>query len=282
EPRATEVLVSTNALFSPQFEPIVAKRRRCRLVVEEQRSEEETPGALGALLVTARDPPADEPLLVVAGDNVYGFPLARFLEGARANAAPTVAAKLLADKQLASSFGVIELAGGTRVAAFHEKPEDPPSSLVATALYLYPPGWAELFAAYERAARASPRPRAMLDAPGRILEWAVAHGRAVHAWVFEEPWYDVGSLAGYLDALQGTLGPRHVEGHLVDCVEGPGVYVFGDARATGSRLEQVVLLPGAVVERSRLTRCIVDARARVVNAALADSLIGSHDTIVGA
>lgn len=280
-PFSDDVVVSTNELFADAFAGAIEGSPRTRLVVEEQASEAEKPGALGALFQVVEELDPSEELLVVGGDNHYGFRLERFVEEARANDGPTVAVKALEDRADARSFGVVEPGEGTRIHAFHEKPEDPPSNLAATALYHYPAGWDRLFDDYEAAARKAPNTAELFDAPGQILEWAVQQDRPVHAWPFEDAWHDIGTAGGYLEALGEVVGPRFVEGELEDCSEGPGVYVFGDARAHRSQLEQVVLLPGAVVEDADLTRCIVDDHAHIRNLALADSLVGSHDTLVG-
>lgn len=280
-PLADEVLVSTNAKFASAFEEAIEGVPGARLVVEKQASEAEKPGALGAIFQLTEELTPREDLLVVAGDNHYGFDLTDFIDQAGEHTAPTVAVKALPEREQARQFGVVELAEGSRIEAFHEKPEDPPSNLAATALYHYPAGWDELFQAYEKAAKASANPEEMFDAPGRILEWAVDQGRPVHAWPFEDPWYDIGTAEGYLEALAEVVGPRFVEGELEECTEGPGVYVFGDARAYRSRLERTVLLPGARVEDAELTGCIVDNDAHVRSLALEGSLVGEHDELNG-
>jgi glucose-1-phosphate thymidylyltransferase len=281
EPIAEDVLVSTNQLFADRFEAELETRSNAELVVEEQVSEQEKPGALGALLQIVEGLDDDEPLLVAGGDNHYGFDLAAFVEKAQRRDGPTVAVKSLESKKQARSFGVVDTDDEHRVHAFQEKPEDPPSTLAATALYYYPPGWRDLFEAYEEAAKNAHNTEEMLDAPGRILEWAVDQGRGVYAWPFEAAWYDIGTAGGYLDALMDIVGPRYVEGELSDCTEGPGVYVFGDAKARRSSLERVVLLPGARVEDAQLSGCLVDNDAKLRSVSLRDSMVGSHDSLVG-
>lgn len=278
-PVSSRVLVSTNALFADQFAPVVRGREGVELAVEEQTSEDEKPGALGALIQLIDDLDDDEPLMVVAGDNYYGFDLASFAKAAGENDGPTVAVKDLEDDTLASQFGIVDLDAGTRIGAFHEKPEDPPTTLAATALYHYPTGWRSLFDHYEKAAQASEDPGKMFDAPGRILEWAVAQGRPVHAWAFDEAWHDIGTPIGYLEALRGIQGDRYVAGTVDGCELGDNVYVFQGASATGSTLEDTILLPEAVVEGSNLTRCIVDAQARVRGLTLTGSIVGPYDLL---
>lgn len=280
-PLADDVIISTNALFADAFEAAIEGVPNARLVVEEQASEAEKPGALGALFQVVEELSPQEELLVVGGDNHYGFDLSRFVDAASEHEGPTVAVKALPERKQARSFGVVELAEANRIEAFHEKPDEPPSNLAATALYHYPAGWDALFSDYEKAARAAANSSEMFDAPGRILEWAVQQGRPVYAWAFEDAWYDIGTAEGYLEALGEVVGPRFVEGELEDCTEGPGVYVFGDARAHRSQLEQVVLLPGAVVEDAQLSRCIVDSEAHVEHVSLASSLVGAHDQLRG-
>jgi len=281
EPVADEIVVSTNQKFEAEFAQAIEDVPGARLAIEEQASEAEKPGALGALFQVVDELPADEDVLVVGGDNHYGFQLKRFVGQARENEGPTVATKKLASREEARSFGVVELGDATEVQAFHEKPEEPPSQLAATALYYYPAGWDELFAAYERAAENSPNTEEMYDAPGMILDWAVGQGRTVHAWDFEDAWFDIGTAQGYLDALETVVGDRYVEGELEDCELENGVYVFGDARARGSELERVVLLPGAEVVDAELEDCIVDNHARVEGVDLEDSRVGAYDEIHG-
>jgi glucose-1-phosphate thymidylyltransferase len=280
EPLADEVLVSTNALFEADFAEVL-RGREARQVVEDQTRESEKPGALGALFQLADEVPGDEELLVIAGDNHYGFDLAEFVEDATGHAGPTVACKKLASREAARSFGVVETDADGRARAFHEKPEEPPSRLAATALYHYPDGWGELFETYSVAARKADDTRERFDAPGHILEWAVGQGYDVRAWEFQASWFDIGTPDGYLDALREVVGPRFVEGELVDCSEGAGVYAFGDARAHRSTLENAILLPGARVENADLSRCIVDSNARVEDLALEGSLVGAHDRLAG-
>lgn len=281
-PVCSQVLVSTNALFADQFAPVVRGRDGVELAIEEQTSEEEKPGALGALMQLTDELDDDEPLMVVAGDNYYGFDLASFAKAAGDNDGPTVAVKDLEDDTLASQFGIVDLAEGTRIQAFHEKPDDPPTTLAATALYHYPAGWQDLFDRYKKAAEASDDPQEMFDAPGKILEWAVDQGHPVHAWAFEEAWHDIGTAIGYLDALRGIQGDRYVEGIVDGCDLGDNVYVFKGASAIDSTLEDTILLPEAAVEGATLTRCIVDAQALVKGVTLVDSIVGPNDVLNGA
>lgn len=278
---ADDVVVSTNQLFEGEFEEAIEDVAGTRLFVEAQASEAEKPGALGALFQAMETLDTSEDLLVIAGDNLYGFEMAAFGKQVKERDAPTVAVKALDRREDARAFGVVELKDGTRIDAFHEKPDEPPSNLAATALYHYPSGWDGLFDAYDAAARKAEDPGTMFDEPGRILEWAVDQGETVHAWAFEEDWFDIGTAKGYRDALTAVVGDRYVEGTVEGCTEGEGVFVFGDAHAEASSLEETILLPGAHVKDAELSRCIVDSDAVVSGLALADSLVGSHDRLHG-
>lgn len=280
-PIADEVIVSTNKLFENEFREAIEDVPKTRLFVEGQASEEDKPGALGALIEVASELDPEAPLMVVAGDNYYGFDMGRFAKEAANKDGPSVAVKKLERREDARAFGVVEKGEGSRVEAFHEKPEDPPSNLAATALYYYPPEWDRLFDAYAAHARKAMNTDELFDEPGRILEWGVTEGIPVHAWPFEQDWFDIGTPTGYLDALTSVVGDRHVEGELEDCREGQGVFVFGDARAKGSQLERTVLLPGAFVKNASLSETIVDSHAHVEDTTLEGSLVGMHDQIYG-
>jgi len=71
-----------------------------------------------------------------------------------------------------------------RIVDFVEKPEDPPSTLAATATYLYARAHARLVPAYLDEGNPP-------DQPGNYVAWL--HKREpVYAYRFEGGWYDIG------------------------------------------------------------------------------------------
>src|SRR5439155_17602739 len=103
-------------------------------------------------------------------DNLFDFSLARYVDFWRGKGeASAVAVHDVGDRELARSYGIVELDADDRVVTFLEKPEDPPSTLAATAAYVYHREHVPLVERY-LAEGNSP------DAPGRFLGWL--HTRA--------------------------------------------------------------------------------------------------------
>ena len=127
----------------------------------------------------------DDDLLVIAGDNLFDYSLAAFVDFWRAKeAASAVAVYDVHDRALATQYGIVEVDGDDRIVDFVEKPADPPSTLAATAAYLYAREHARLVPAY-LAEGNNP------DQPGNFVAWL--HRRApVYAYRFSGGWYDIG------------------------------------------------------------------------------------------
>jgi len=87
-------------------------------------------------------------------------------------------------RELASQYGVVELDADYRVADFVEKPEVPPSHLVATATYIYDRAHLALLRAY-LADGESP------DPPGNFIAWLYSRA-PVYGYRFAGEWLDIG------------------------------------------------------------------------------------------
>src|SRR2546430_969726 len=91
------------------------------------------PGAIGDI----RFVDLDDDLLVVAGDNLFDYSLADYEDYWRERDGSCVAVFDVGDRELAKRYGIVEVDADDRVVGFVEKPEDPPTTLCATATYLY-------------------------------------------------------------------------------------------------------------------------------------------------
>jgi glucose-1-phosphate thymidylyltransferase len=146
----------------------------------------------------------DDDLLVIAGDNLFDDSLADFVEFWRRRDQPAsaVAVHDVGTKELARLYGVVAVDGDDRVVDFVEKPEDPPSTLAATATYLYPRAHARLVDTY--LAEGNPP-----DQPGNYVAWL--HRREpVYAFRFAGGWYDIGDHGQLLEADNRLRARRHL------------------------------------------------------------------------
>jgi glucose-1-phosphate thymidylyltransferase len=150
-------------------------------------------GAIGDLAFVLERIGMEDDLLVVAGDNLFDFSLAEYARFWRGKGvASAVAVRDIGSRELATKYGVVERDEDDRVVGFVEKPEDPPTTLIATAAYLYHREHLPLVFRYLEEGNAS-------DQPGRLVAWL--HEREpVYGYRFEEAWFDIGDSERLLEA----------------------------------------------------------------------------------
>ena len=153
-------------------------------------SEEDRLGAIGDVRFVGLD--ADD-LLVIAGDNLFDFSLVHYVEFARSKGeASAVALYDVGDLDLARKYGIAEVDPESRILSFVEKPDEPASTLAATAAYIYHREHVPLVERYLEEGN-SP------DQPGRFIAWL--HQRVpVYGYRFEGDWRDIGDSVQLLEA----------------------------------------------------------------------------------
>lgn len=183
-----DVHLVTNARFAPRF--AAWGRENAVTIHDDGTSTNETRlGAIGDIRFVG----LDDDVLVIAGDNLFDFRLRDLVEFWQAkDPASAVAVYDVGDRELAKKYGIVEVEGDGRIVDFIEKPDDPPSTLAATATYLYSRAHAGLVDTY-LAEGNNP------DQPGNLVAWL--HRREpVYAYRFEGGWYDVGDHGQLLEA----------------------------------------------------------------------------------
>lgn len=272
------IYISTNRKFADDFRQYIADNGydRTEVVIEDQASEEEKPGTIGAIIQLLDRMGADDDYLVIGGDNYYSFDLGDFLE--TAGDRPAIACYDVGSKEAATSFGVVETVDGT-VTGFEEKPDDPASTLASIACYFFPQGDVSMFHEYEDHFRDTDVPEdRYLDEPGRLIEWA--HRQTdILAYPFEGHWFDVGTREGYLTAQAALADGNTIDGDVTDTDVGDNVYVMAGATVEDADLEDCIIFPGATVEDCTIRGSIIDEDADLKGLDVAESLIGKHSTV---
>jgi glucose-1-phosphate thymidylyltransferase len=96
------------------------------------------------------------------------------------------------DPELAKKYGIVDVDDDDRITNFVEKPDNPPTTLCATATYLYRREDVGRIKTY--LAEGNPP-----DQPGNYVAWL--HKRApVYAYRFEGEWFDIGDHDQLLEA----------------------------------------------------------------------------------
>jgi glucose-1-phosphate thymidylyltransferase len=269
--RIKEVFVSTNERFALDFDQYLAESEfeKPILSVEKTTEEDEKFGVVGALAQLVNREGIDDDLLVIAGDNLIGFDLTDFVDFFEAKTGPVLAAYDVGSKELARSYGLVELDGDV-VVDFQEKPNDPNSTLVSIACYAFPRESLQ-FDAYLNGGN-NP------DEPGWFIQWLVSR-EPVSAFAFDEAWFDIGTPGSYLEAVSWALDGEAVVAESAT-VRGSEIdgdsHIMDGAHVENSVVHGSVVFPGATVVDSEVHDTIIDEETTVENMDLAGALIGAH------
>jgi glucose-1-phosphate thymidylyltransferase len=273
--RVDEVFVSTNEYFADEFESFIEESdyEKPTLSVEETVEEDEKFGVVGAMAQLIDREEVDDDLLIVAGDNLISFGLSNFIDYFEEKQSPALVAYDVGSKEKAKSYGLVEL-DGDRVVNFQEKPENPASTLVSIACYVYPQETLPLFEEY---LSNDNNP----DEPGWFVQW-LQEREDVFAFTFDTAWYDIGTAASYLDAVEGYLeGDNYVddEATVENSRLGENVHVMAGAHIEDSTVDRSVVFPNARIVDSDLSDSIVDEEASLEHLDLSESLVGAHSKL---
>jgi glucose-1-phosphate thymidylyltransferase len=182
-----EIHLVTNGRFAADFERW-AQGKDVIVHNDGTMSNEDRLGAIGDIRFVG----IDDDLLVLAGDNLFDASLADYEAFWRASGGSSLAVRDIGDKTLASQYGVVDVDADDRIVDFLEKPAEPPTTLCATAMYLYTrehAGWVS-----EYLDEGNPP-----DQPGNYVGWL--HKRApVYAYRLPGEWYDIGDRGQLLEA----------------------------------------------------------------------------------
>ena len=150
-------------------------------------------GAMGDVAFTLEQAGIDDDVLVIAGDNLFDYDLVDFVEFQRGKGvASAVAVHDVGDLELASQYGIVAVAGDDRIVDFVEKPSEPPSTLAATATYIYHREHVPLVGRYLAEGNAP-------DQAGSFIAWLHAR-EPVYAYWFTGVWLDIGDREQLLAA----------------------------------------------------------------------------------
>jgi glucose-1-phosphate thymidylyltransferase len=200
-PAIDKVYISVNRKFEGNFRGWLSGtslKKDAEIFAEESMREEEKRGAIGALSMLIKEKAIDDDLLVIAGDNLFDFDVSRFVSSH--NGAPVVALYDMCEVQKAAGkYGVVTLGEDMVIKEFHEKPENPPSSLISTGCYFFPRSSLCMIHQY-LAEGQNP------DAPGFFISW-LSKKTTVHGFVFDSSarWFDIGSRESYEDASRAFV-----------------------------------------------------------------------------
>jgi len=187
------IYIVTNAKFFESFGDWLKSSRHKKIIALINDGTTDNENRLGAVkdmeLAISRKAVSDD-LLVVAGDNLFGFDMAEFIKFAKGHIdGVSVALYDIADREAAGRFGVVAVDDRCRVTDFEEKPARPKSTLISTGIYYFPKNKVGFIKEYVRM-------RTCPDAPGHYIGWLSKRDK-VYGFKFIEDWFDIGNIESY-------------------------------------------------------------------------------------
>tara|TARA_Y100000034_G_scaffold129472_1_gene186004 strand:+ start:140 stop:868 length:729 start_codon:yes stop_codon:yes gene_type:complete len=188
-PDIDEIFVVTNNKFYQDFldwKNSYESSLKITIVNDNTVSNDDRLGAVGDIHFVIENMKVRDDLLVIAGDNLFGFSLPSFVDyfTERENKS-IVAFKDLQDPLKVKGRYGVGILHGSQVIDFEEKPQEPRSTLAATACYLFSRD--DLYLVREVAEDLG------CDAPGNLVKH-LATKSEMHGFVFTDHWFDIGSL----------------------------------------------------------------------------------------
>lgn len=188
-PEIDEVIISTNALFAPQFRKWMDGLRihkKMTLVEEPALSEGQKFGSIGALTFLIDKCKLNEDIMVIGADNIFEFSLKELVGTFKQKKASVLAMYDIQSLEEAKKFGNVTVDASGKIIDFIEKPADPKTTLISTALYLFKKEDIGLIKKYIADGQDA-------DKMGNFVDW-LRKEKDVYAFVFAGKWFDVGSF----------------------------------------------------------------------------------------
>ena len=175
-----------------EFEKYYPHQKKIKFINDNQKNHQDHPGLIGSIAHVVKYERIEGPLLVAAGDNLYGFPIDNFINFHITNKQKTCIAvhEFEHKSRVAGKYGVVELdENSLRIKGFEEKPYHPKTKLASTLCYIL-----------------SKEDLHHLDKnilkkdAGDLIKHFIDGGQEVYAFEFREKWFDIGTYNDLMTA----------------------------------------------------------------------------------
>lgn len=282
-----DILVSTNAKFEHEFKEW---SDGAKVIVEKTNRENEKLGTIGAMSQLVDD--IDDDLLVLGGDNIFTFDLEGMVDLYREKNSPMMGSYDVGSLEKAKKYGSVSLNNENMIKSFVEKPNDPKSSLIGIAMYIFPK---ETFKKIPRYLEKGGSP----DSPGNFIQWLYKNEN-VYSYTFDGNWYDIGTPESYLEANRVFTEDKTVASstelddhvvieppvHIGENVKiegrsfiGPYAYIEKGSYIKDSDLSQSIIFNDVKLDDVEIWKSIVDEKCEIRNLELRKSIVGGHAQI---
>lgn len=193
-PEITEIFIVTNNRFYTDFiewSNGIKVKMPIKIINDQTMTNEDRLGAIGDIDFVLKQEKIDDDLLVIAGDNLFGFALSDFVEFFHQKKSSVVAFHDLKSVEGVKGKYGVGILKGSKVVNFEEKPLVPKSSLASTACYFFKKSDLPHLHNLIKIGKA--------DASGNLITH-LAEVSEVHGFVFDEHWFDIGSFESLKEA----------------------------------------------------------------------------------
>ncbi|MFW3145755.1 MAG: nucleotidyltransferase family protein [Thermoplasmatota archaeon] len=188
------IYVSTNEAFQDQFGEFLERYppSKVKLVIEPSPTEDRKMGSIGGMGYLIDKEGLSRDTMIIGGDNLFEFHPSEAVDVFKREGKDLVAVYDVGTKERARLYGIVDIDDDNVIEEFLEKPGDPPSTLAATAFYIFR---AETVGLVLKYLEEGGKP----DALGHFITYLV-NIHPVYAWKFDGIWFDIGSLDIYREA----------------------------------------------------------------------------------
>ena len=191
-PEVDEIIIVTNDKFAHQFEEWVDQANydmKFTVVNDGTLTNETRLGAIGDIQFVIDQLGIQDDLLILAGDNLFEFSLAEFVDFAKKYDSDALAMYYEANLDQLKRNGTANFDENRTVTDFIEKPDKPTYNHCVPTFYVLKEDTLPLIQEYLNAGN-NP------DAPGNFIPYLIQHNQ-VKAFVFEGKRYDIGTVESY-------------------------------------------------------------------------------------
>ena len=184
-----ETIIISNHKFADQFTQWAASAQSgipIKVLDDGTTDENNRLGAIGDIAYVIKNENLNDDIVVIAGDNLFTFPLAEYKHFFDEKASDCVCVQRITDREACKQLGIALLDDTGRVIDMEEKPAEPKSDCAVFATYMYKRETLPLIYQYLEDGN---KP----DAPGHFVSWLYKR-KPVYAYVMNGKCYDIGTF----------------------------------------------------------------------------------------
>ena len=227
----------------------------------------------------------NNPVFAVQGDNIFEISVKDLIQFHREKGA--VMTIVLREVQNVEGLGIADIDKNSRIRCFVEKPlpQDAPSNLANTGLYVVSPEIKKIF--NEKGVKQIIEEKHRLDFGYDFIPYVTQTGRPVFGYTLKGNWFDVGTPKNYLEAMKNLLhgGFSMLTDFGGKISEKQRIWVQGESSDSEKRRQEII----QKIEQRRIEiegavligrHCQIEDGARIVNSCIDNfTRIGKGATI---